>query len=1005
MNKEVNINNALVNQKSYALLEHNENLLETADISFSVDVPENKAIAIAMRGEGTVRIYKNGVQAYEIDLDGTEKVWTDPCIAGEKAVYFIDNADSIAELDLHGNHITEFYVNRELPLRKLVIYDNELHQLDCSRLTNLQFLHMFDNPMCDNEKSMKNTISSLPNRTDAATGSVIFYPWFGLETLIEETTVVDENGDSYTKYVKYPYEPGEKGNFSHPVNPHYRWLYDEDGNYIFDEGLYAVVNRVRDENNNVISESIDYYLECKKQNPGDEKSPLILTRNDTIKNFRSLRIDDLEPLSLPKNWVFGSAIMYHSDWEKCPWDFRQNHVADMWETAEKGFGLTLGTMDELTLLFPGSKYLNVLSFEDCQATPEYCDYKDLGDTVVDAKTVKNATKGNYNIVNFLKGEHNHGDMILSVICGNGAPSGSAPAAAGDYTTVTTLDDNKNPYTFQSKYSGAADSQRFGYVPLCKLRLLDKFDGNMGMSAVAIMGKFASLADSGCDSITSSTGYEPNIPKGSSMKEQIIQSYIDKVTWRAKFHNYSINHILTVSTGNKGDGNVYTNDKPDEYLYDYCYGTNNPDVRTGEEVEGDTGVIYNYALNREKQVAPNIQNSPAAERAKLGTKDFMSQYGQFILTHKNVDVTASSAQKELVGRLSYVQGTSYSSPILNAMLMLLRIIYTKMIQVTMPEDTVENKAKKEEALGSFGKDSKFMNYVRAHWCDRLPHLMDAASGYGLVDILADPVENSYMDRQPAAGCTDRFQVGEPIRFVYDADATKDGFTLGYDREMFALTSENTLYPIRPTSETQSISLYSNSARAVVTDDLYDENYYKNTVSVPAVAENTELEIMPVETVENDSQNFTIFLLVDFLTAASDEKPWFIKVKKDGEHCLCLEASKGLRDANNNISFVGKRLVWSVMDGDDNLGDELVCYPLENYLSKYSKGVIAITNSKEGMVTYFNGNRCSFVPAEEFFSVLYDNVVLSDVEKSVYHYPRTFTHEEIIRNSAAILNTPQ
>lgn len=970
MNKEMNIENVQVNQKGYALLDHSENLLDTADICFSVDVPEEKEIAVTMSGEGTVRIYKNGVQAAELTLCGTEIVWTDSCIAGEKAVYFIDNADSITELDLHSNHITEFYVNRELPLRKLVIYDNALQQMDCSRLPQLQFLHMFDNPVCESEQGMKDTVTSLPDRTNMATGSVIFYPWIGLETLIQEITETDENGADSTRYVKYPYEPAEKANFSHPDNPHYHWLY-ENGSYKFEENrFYGIVSREAT-GDRIIGYGV--YLNGELVKADSENCPEQFRKHQAYQN---LRRNVLEWGTLAKNWVFGSAIMYHADWEKCPWDFRLNHVADMWETAEKGFGLTLGTWEQMTLMFPGSRYLNVVRFQDCQKTPQYCDFENID-------TADEVTKKYIKL--FLQGKISHGDRILSIICGNGAEHDRCP---GSVTGVI----NNVRYT----YDGAIDDQRYGYVPLCKLQLLEKNIGKEELSGVQQINKFSNMTGEewGCDSITSSTGF---------LRLDLYDTVFEELNdTRKNFTDYSSTHIMTVSTGNSGDGEIYTNDTDDTYYYDAAYGTNNMSMRSAEEGTEKIGVIFASGLDREKRVPPNIQNSPAAERAKFTTVDFMTQYGQFVMTHKNLITTDENGGKKLVGRLGYLHGTSYSSPILNAMLMLLRIIYTKMIMAKKQKDSPENAAQWEEMLESFGKYSPFMDHVREHWCDRLPNLMDSASGYGMVDVLAEPVHNRFLNRRPAAGHTDRFQVGEPIRFLYDADATKDGFTVEYDREMFALTAQNVLYPIRPTEETQDVVLYSNSARQTVTDGIYNDNYYKTTFSFPAVAENSALEIAPEETVENDSQDFTVFLLLDFLSAFSGEDVWFIKAAKEDEPYMCMEVNKGLADPAEGLSrFKGKRLKWSICDGNVELGDEFVCYPMENYLSKHGKVVLAITNSEDGMVTYFNGNRTSFIPSGERFPVRYEHIVLSGNETAVHRYARCMSEEEIIRNTAAIL----
>ena len=75
---------------------------------------------------------------------------------------------------------------------------------------------MFDNPTCKHDNSdgkLKECIETLPNRADKNMGSIIFYPWYGLETLIEQY----DGGN----YYKYPYLPAVKGNPYHKTDDEY----------------------------------------------------------------------------------------------------------------------------------------------------------------------------------------------------------------------------------------------------------------------------------------------------------------------------------------------------------------------------------------------------------------------------------------------------------------------------------------------------------------------------------------------------------------------------------------------------------------------------------------------------------------------------------------------------------------------------------------------------------------------------------------------------------------
>lgn len=70
------------------------------------------------------------------------------------------------------------------------------------------------------------------------------------------------------------------------------------------------------------------------------------------KAYGSIIIDNrtqmlkVEPISIKKDWLFGSAIMYNTtDWNKCGYHFKQTGVADIWESGDRGEGITIGIID------------------------------------------------------------------------------------------------------------------------------------------------------------------------------------------------------------------------------------------------------------------------------------------------------------------------------------------------------------------------------------------------------------------------------------------------------------------------------------------------------------------------------------------------------------------------------------------------------------------------------------------------------------------------------------
>jgi hypothetical protein len=131
--------------------------------------------------------------------------------------------------------------------------------------------------LCDEEEyevNLENTIKSLPNRADKAIGSIVFYPWYGLEKLICK--------DSGNNWIKYP-------------NNHAPLEFEDDR-------LYGVVN----------DNTITYYT---YKNGG-------LVNHTSMNRHHTLRKNYESNITLAKNWLFGSAIQYSEDYQYCYYHFR-----------------------------------------------------------------------------------------------------------------------------------------------------------------------------------------------------------------------------------------------------------------------------------------------------------------------------------------------------------------------------------------------------------------------------------------------------------------------------------------------------------------------------------------------------------------------------------------------------------------------------------------------------------------------------------------------------------
>lgn len=325
-------------------------------------------VTIKLCGCGTVNVYGDETFLRNIILSENEEVVAEIINPknGSQCCYWFDTLEGVTKLDLSNNGITSISIVGDNGLNKLVLYGNSIAQLDCSYCTELQFLHIFDNPLCDSdayEANLENTLNSLIDRSCVATGSIILYPWYGLEKLICK--------DSNNNWIKYP-------------NNHISLEFE-------DNRLYGVVNENK----------ITYYT----YKNGDLVNHTAMNRHHSLRKEYELNI------TLAKNWLFGSAIQYSEDYQYCYYHFRQSGIQDMWETAEKGFGMCIGSIDQFTGTNPEWADLNVKGYFSNSSSNIY-------------------SPDHPNWSKLIAGDWQHGDFILSQLVGrgNGISYGLCPNA-------------------------------------------------------------------------------------------------------------------------------------------------------------------------------------------------------------------------------------------------------------------------------------------------------------------------------------------------------------------------------------------------------------------------------------------------------------------------------------------------------------------------------------------------------------------------------------------------
>ena len=141
----------------------------------------DKIITIKLKGKGEIAFYNNRFYRSANLTKDEEEIITFALDDNAEVLYYIQNFENIFELDISSNGVTEFVCNEpHNQLNKLVAHTNNITNLKVDNLKELQFLHIFNNPICENLEKMKFIIHQLPDRNNKPFGSIILYDWVNL---------------------------------------------------------------------------------------------------------------------------------------------------------------------------------------------------------------------------------------------------------------------------------------------------------------------------------------------------------------------------------------------------------------------------------------------------------------------------------------------------------------------------------------------------------------------------------------------------------------------------------------------------------------------------------------------------------------------------------------------------------------------------------------------------------------------------------------------------------
>lgn len=305
------------------------------------------------------------------------------------------------------------------------------------------------------------------------------------------------------------------------------------------------IKRVHIMNNPICSdeEKMTTLIESLPDRNGDSYGSIIMydfvpygeTESQEHKDLVVLR-KKLESITIPKDWYFGSAIIYNeTEYDKTTESFKYSNVADIWESAEQGEGIVIGfnetgvrrTNDDWDLSnFSGTpKKVNV----DTQIIEEEND-----------DILSNSSHS---------GNVDYGDACASLIISNGRTSyGIAPKSK--IYEVRRVESQKN---FRDKDMSVA------------INHLSENSDIIAMTQPITNGLLNGNGDSDDDTF---------VPFDTSEYQQAVKAHIDS------------GKPYVITTGNEGDGNPTTKDTHYDSVID-----NVPDVIA----TGGFG-IYHYALS-------------------------------------------------------------------------------------------------------------------------------------------------------------------------------------------------------------------------------------------------------------------------------------------------------------------------------------------------------------------------------------------------------------------------
>jgi len=693
---------------------------------------------------------------------------------------FINNAENITELDLHDTGVTELHFNRQNGINKLLIYNNDISELNVAECRNLQYLHMFNNPICSDIDKMRDIIKQLPDRNNKAFGSIILYDWVNLGLCGYRKAL--NNTFYHDKEYKYPLKKCENEIYRDIASVEHPWYQYIGGRFV---------------------ELSDYnrMIMLRRQLEGLDKSTWTYTNKEG---------------SIFKNWVFGSAIQYNEEaWKYCDTPFRNAHIADVWETAEKGEGVGITSVDCNNWIHPSVNFNRVHAFGWVGWEPDGW-----------------STTGGVAPVPVFTSEDEIDTNIKNVLCPWLEPG--CYKVFSDIIIIPTPDDERKLSTLkredgteeafklltsdhgESCYSFMGDrgitsitNTTYGISPESRYYLLSTASASKNQSVAwheSTQADWTALVARGCGvyvsdlSNASQVYYNNNCHPQSNITcvnmddinlftRSLGQQFVGDVKtpsyqFQNELNSQSLQRIFAFNAqGNDGDGFPYTTDSPSNTATSYIMSEN---------------CRFVSSISLDKQFSA----FSTADVSKQPHSYTYSCYGESVRYY-------NTALKSIVCG----SGTSFATPLHTAMTAILWVIYSKI------HNLYRLNSDSEWRISSSYESRKILEKSYKHHIDPLKGQARLAVGNGTVDCmyyntLSYPtVSNTKLN----INSDNNLSVGNVIQLektccVHPSEAESDGFFIGNNITATPLVyNQQYFIPLR--SGTHTLSCYNNNLNII------------------------------------------------------------------------------------------------------------------------------------------------------------------------------------------------